>query len=215
VVIDGMPVTTGTFTSNNTIDESAPYSGLQSGPPFPGEDFLENAPDGLTFPTDLSGTTAVISIEPFPDDSPNPFTLKPLVSMIPDPATDHINYTMTNNAAGFPSGSAEIQTATSVASDGQSGLPDEIYLWQNYPNPFNPETTIRYQLPVSANVFLKIYNLQGQLVRTLINENKEAGFHEIVWDARDETGQSMPSGVYLYRIQAADFTYVKKLTLLK
>lgn len=94
-------------------------------------------------------------------------------------------------------------------------IPQEFALYQNYPNPFNPETTIRYQLPESANVFVNIYNLKGQLVRTLVNENKEAGRHETVWDARHETGQSIPSGVYFYRIQAGDFVEVKKLTLLR
>lgn len=78
------------------------------GPPFPGEDYLENAPAGLTFPTDLAGGTAVISIEPFPDDSPAPFTFKPLVGSIPQGADDHVNYDLDNNAAGFPTGTASI-----------------------------------------------------------------------------------------------------------
>ena len=65
---------------------------LKPGPPFPGEDYLVNAPMGLTFPTNLAGGTAVISIEPDPDNSPNPFTLKPLVKMIPADAADHVTY---------------------------------------------------------------------------------------------------------------------------
>ncbi len=112
-------------------------------------------------------------------------------------------------------GAGTLDVITSVEDEELAGIPEEFALHQNYPNPFNPETTIRYQLPESANVLLKIYNLQGQLVRTLVNENKEAGFHEIVWDARDKTDQSMPSGVYLYRIQAGDFTEFKKLMLLQ
>ena len=60
-----------------------------------------------------------------------------------------------------------------------------------------------------------IYNVQGQLVRRLVSESREAGFHEIVWDARDDSGNSAPSGVYMYRIQAGSFTKVRKLTLLK
>lgn len=97
-VIDGTPVTTGKFLSASGTDESAPYSGTLPGPPFPGEDFLNNAPMGLTFPTDLSGKTVVISIEPNPDNSPLPFLLKPLVGNVPDPATDHTSYQMVNNA---------------------------------------------------------------------------------------------------------------------
>ena len=70
---------------------------------FPGEDYLMNAPSGLSFPTDLAGGTAVISIEPYPDNSPNPFTLKPLVHNIPAMAEDHMVYDMGQNL-NFPTG---------------------------------------------------------------------------------------------------------------
>lgn len=103
-VINGIPVTTGTFTSTTVIDDADPYSSKLPGPPFPGEDFLINAPSGLIFPTDIAGGTAVISIEPVPDNSPNPFTLKPLVGDIPMNATDHFNYNMTTNLSSFPAG---------------------------------------------------------------------------------------------------------------
>jgi hypothetical protein len=108
-VINGVPVTTGKFTSTVAVDFSAPYSGSMEGPPFPGEDFLMNAPSGLVFPTDIAGGTAVISIEPEPDDDSSPFTLKPLAGMIPSNATDHLTYSMDNNAMNFPSGSASIK----------------------------------------------------------------------------------------------------------
>ncbi len=94
-------------------------------------------------------------------------------------------------------------------------LPQEFALQQNYPNPFNPETTIRFKLPQAENVTINIFNLHGQLVRKLVGENREAGFHEIVWDARDNEGNSLSSGVYLYRIQAGEFSDVKKLMLLR
>ena len=103
-VINGMPVTTGTFTSTTVVDDADPYSSTMPGPPFPGEDFLINAPSGLSFPTDIAGGTAVISIEPDPDNSPNPFTLKPLVGDIPMNATDHFNYDMSTNLSSFPTG---------------------------------------------------------------------------------------------------------------
>ncbi len=107
-VIGGTPVTTGRFTSVDAVDLADPFSGTEGGPPFPGEDFLVNAPSGMMFPTDLAGATAVISIEPDPDDAPGPFTLKPLVGTIPADATDHVTYAM-GNAAGFPTGSASIR----------------------------------------------------------------------------------------------------------
>jgi hypothetical protein len=105
-VIDGTPVTTGTFLNVDEADDAAPYSGPSAGPAFPGEDFLFNAPAGLTFPTDLAGGTGVISIEPDPDNSTAPFTLKPLIGDIPANAVDHTPYDMTNNAASFPTGTA-------------------------------------------------------------------------------------------------------------
>ena len=103
-VINGVPVSTGTFTSATVVDDADPYSDTMPGPPFPGEDFLFNAPTGLTFPTDISGGVAVISIEPSPDNSTAPFTLKPLVGNIPTNAVDHTTYSMITNLSSFPSG---------------------------------------------------------------------------------------------------------------
>lgn len=106
-VIDGMPVTTGKFTSITGSDFSAPFSETTAGgPPFPGEDFLINAPSGVTFPTDLAGKTVVISVEPMPDNSTAPFVLKPLVGSVPAAAMDHTLYMMMNNASATnPTGS--------------------------------------------------------------------------------------------------------------
>ncbi|GEM_PF-309945 len=108
-VINGVPVTTGRFTNPAAADEAAPFSGPRSGPPFPGEDFVRSAPAGLTFPTNLAGGAAVISIEPSPDDDAGPFTLKPLIGAIPGNATDHRTYSMDNRASGFPAGTAIIR----------------------------------------------------------------------------------------------------------
>ena len=85
-VIDGIPVTTGTFRDVNKSDNEAPYSGTVRTPNFPGEDFLQNAPAGLTFPTDLKGATVVISVEPLNEDNPLPFALKPLSGPVPEDA---------------------------------------------------------------------------------------------------------------------------------
>lgn len=105
-VINGIPVSSGTFSKVDMEDNSAPYSGSDaSGPPFPGEDFVTNSPAGLTFPTDLSEATMVISIEPSPDNSAAPFVFKPLVGSAPANAMDHKTYEMSSNVAGsFPSG---------------------------------------------------------------------------------------------------------------
>lgn len=107
VVLGGVPVSTGTFRSAAGADDSALFSGAVAGPPFPGEDLVANAPSGLTFPTNLQGATVVVSIEPVPDNSANPFLLKPLVSQVAASAADHETFTMTNQATtNFPTGTA-------------------------------------------------------------------------------------------------------------
>ena len=92
--------------NGNMADASSIFSGPLMGPPFPGEDFIMNAPGSLTFPTNLSGGMGVISVEPYPDNSPTPFLLKPLVRMIPNPAAQHFTYSMNQNPGSFPTGTA-------------------------------------------------------------------------------------------------------------
>jgi hypothetical protein len=101
-------------------------------------------------------------------------------------------------------------------------LPESFALHQNYPNPFNPSTDIKYDLPDYGHVALSIFNVVGQKVRTLVDEFKEAGYHRIVWDGKDDLGNGVASGIYLYRIDVASqnarsksFSAVKKLTLLR
>lgn len=117
-VIQGTPVTTGKFDMPEGADMSAPYSGTQGTPPFPGEDFLLNAPSGLVFPTDLSGQTIVISVEPRVDDDPGPFQFKPLLGTVPAGATDHLEYDLTDQSASLATGTATIaQVAAGVSFD--------------------------------------------------------------------------------------------------
>ncbi|MEC3907619.1 anti-sigma factor [Tamlana sp. 2201CG12-4] len=98
VVFDGTPVTTGTFTDVNMADDNAstsPYKGAErDGPGYPGEDYVMGTAAGVDFPTDLKERTIVISVEPSPDNSPAPFTLKPLAHMVPDNAENHMAISM-------------------------------------------------------------------------------------------------------------------------
>ncbi|MFQ5708455.1 MAG: Ig-like domain-containing protein [bacterium] len=93
--------------------------------------------------------------------------------------------------------------------------PKTFELSQNFPNPFNPETKIRYQLPDADHVVIKIFDVLGRAVRTLVDERKDAGFHVVVWDARDDFGAKVGSGVYYYQIVSGQFRQTKKMVLLK
>jgi hypothetical protein len=85
----------------------------------------------------------------------------------------------------------------------------------NYPNPFNPETTIRFSLKEAAPVNIGIYNVKGQLVRTLVNAEKTSGNHSVVWNGRDDNGSSVSSGVYFYKMNAGKYSSTRKMILMK
>jgi len=94
-------------------------------------------------------------------------------------------------------------------------MPGQFQLYNNRPNPFNPTTIISYDLPVTADVQLDIYNVLGQHVSTLVDKTQEAGHHEVVWESIDKTGKTVANGIYFYRIEAGDFSASKKMMLLK
>ncbi|GBD88826.1 carboxypeptidase T precursor [bacterium BMS3Abin03] len=94
-----------------------------------------------------------------------------------------------------------------------SGVTDYV-LEQNYPNPFNPSTTIKYSIPVAGNVSLKIYNLLGSEVATLVNKNQEAGRHSVPFSA-EELGKNIGSGVYLYTLKSGSFVQTRKMLFIK
>jgi hypothetical protein len=95
-------------------------------------------------------------------------------------------------------------------------IPKSYMLYQNYPNPFNPLTTIRFGLPSDDQVTLKVYNLLGQEVVTLLNDaDRAAGYHSIIWDGRNRLGATVSSGMYIYRLKTNTFNDVKKMILVR
>lgn len=90
------------------------------------------------------------------------------------------------------------------------GIPQSVVLLQNYPNPFNPTTTIQYRVPWKVHVRLEVYNVLGQRIAVLVDEEKEAGYHTATFD-----GVTIPSGLYFYRLQAGNFIGTRKLTLMR
>ena len=101
-------------------------------------------------------------------------------------------------------------TPTDVHETLNSEIPNDYRLSQNYPNPFNPSTTFRYSSPNESNVIIKVYDILGKEIETLINEEKPAGTYELTWNA-----VNLPSGVYFYQLQAGSFIETKKMILLK
>ena len=104
--------------------------------------------------------------------------------------------------------------ATSI-NDSNNSLPEEFLLHQNYPNPFNPTTTISFTLPNRTNISLEIYNVLGQKVRTLYKGDLAAGMHQFEWNATDNGGNAVASGIYFYRLSDGEISKSQKMTLLK
>lgn len=96
-----------------------------------------------------------------------------------------------------------------------AGLPTEFALDQNYPNPFNPSTTIRFSLPAESKVRLVVYDMTGAVVKTILNDALSAGNKEATWDGTNSNGAKVATGMYIYRLEAGNFSAVKKMLLLK
>jgi hypothetical protein len=93
--------------------------------------------------------------------------------------------------------------------------PVEFALEQNYPNPFNPSTTINYSIPEAGNVELKVYDILGNEVATLVNEEKQPGTYEVEFNSHSGEVRNLTSGVYIYSLRAGSFAQTKKMMLLK
>jgi len=96
-----------------------------------------------------------------------------------------------------------------------AALPRSLVLSPNYPNPFNSTTAIRFEVPGTGRVRLVLYNVLGQLVRTLVDEKHNAGTYTVRWDGKDDAGQQAASGVYIGRLEAGGSVDVRKLVLLR
>lgn len=112
-----------------------------------------------------------------------------------------------------PGDPMDFPPATSV--DEFAAVPQKFELKNNYPNPFNPSTKISFSIAENTDVLLEVYNMLGERVRTLVNQSYSAGSYTTVWNARDDLGNKVNSGVYIYRIIAGDFNSAKQMVLLK
>ncbi len=119
----------------------------------------------------------------------------------------------TTTEAAYESWVVYLDTPSELPSE--SAVATDFKLEQNYPNPFNPSTTIAFSLPVAAPVKLVVYDLQGRKVRTLLNESLPAGAQQVKWDANDDFGRPVASGVYLYTLDSENFSQTKKMILVR
>jgi hypothetical protein len=154
-------------------------------------------PEGIN----LDGPTGVISGQPICTDTAH-FTVRVRDSSIP-PLTDIQHLTLV------------VIYGTGVEDDNSSVLPEDFALRQNHPNPFNSSTLIEYSLPERGHVTVEIFNLLGQRVRSLVDDEQSAGRYAIEWDGRSDDGHKLATGVYFCRVAAGDQVEVKKMLLLK
>jgi hypothetical protein len=111
--------------------------------------------------------------------------------------------------------SIDIDFGPFIDVPGNPVAPVAASLNQNYPNPFNPTTNISYELQQAQPVVLQVYNTKGQLVKTLVNETQTEGVHNVVWNGDDNSGNSVTSGVYFYKMKSSTFESARKMILMK
>jgi hypothetical protein len=188
--------------------------------------FIIDIPDTVTFFTgqsiqleldslfyDVQDSFADLMIEVSLDPLDINYEYDPITNTLTFSAPDYsgegtLTVTVTDSDGGSLEFSIVIVVILQVSNEVEK--PMEFALQQNYPNPFNPATSINFTLPTSSLVNLQVYNLQGQEVATLINENLSSGAHTVSFDA-----SQLSSGVYIYRIQAGEFMQTKKMMLIK
>ncbi|SMO92567.1 peroxiredoxin family protein [Gracilimonas mengyeensis] len=125
------------------------------------------------------------------------------------------NSSADNNISEIQQTIEEALSGITTSTEQPENLPNKITLQQNYPNPFNPSTTIRYTLNKPSQVTLKVYNVLGAEVATLVNERQSAGEKTVTWNALSSSGQALPSGLYMYQLKAENQVLTKKMTLIK
>jgi len=107
------------------------------------------------------------------------------------------------------------QTDVREIPGSEDSRPTEFTLSQNYPNPFNPDTYIKFELARASHVKIDIFNIVGQKVKTLVDEEMQPGRYVADWDSKDEQGNSVSSGIYFYRMEVDNFSDMKKMLLVK
>ncbi len=220
-----------TIDPTNQQNIYACYSGYNNNNVFPTKHIWFSSNQGTTW-TDISGDLPDVPVHTLLVDNLNNSTLyigteigiyqstngganwtsasSGMPSFVP---VDELVYQQgTNNMFAFTHGRSAFKTsiATSVQPEVNSNIPVNFELSQNYPNPFNPSTEIKYSIPNATNVKVSVFNVKGELVRTLVNQFQEPGNYTVKFD-----GTGLSSGIYFYKVEAGTFNQVKKMALMK
>ncbi len=131
------------------------------------------------------------------------------------PAGDYTYYVTAVYTGGVESGASN-ETEVSIGTDSDdTTIPAATAFNSIYPNPFNPTTNLYYSVSNDSNVQLAVYNLKGQMVKTIVNGHQAAGNYQVSWDGTDNNGNTVPSGIYFSKFQSGDYTSTKKMILMK
>ncbi len=163
-----------------------------------------------------SGLSSSGDIVVFADSSGNSLT----VTLEPSEQLDGVQLSQSFDDSGVgcytnPTPGTQNGECVSLRINKQDLSPNKFLLYQNYPNPFNPETILGYYLPNNMHVRLTIYDMLGSKMIDIVNEKQTSGYKSEYWNGRDNNGRQLPGGVYLYKIQAGNNIYIKKMILLK
>ncbi len=182
-------------------------------------------PDPVPFFPVLETTTKIAEFRlKLADLSPEmlPDSFHIIIDTLNVPTTQVVKYSPSGGTGYLPHlvtpGVLKVLVPTLDADDDNPSeelLPQQFQLAQNYPNPFNPTTTIKYYVASKGIVNLSVYNILGQRVKTLVNGQMDIGWQEAQWNGRDESGNSVASGIYFYKMSAGDYVDTKKMLLMK
>jgi hypothetical protein len=199
---------TGTLQWNLEAIKYVSHSGVKT--PFTGVVNDQNTGSGKlsfngAYPSGATGKSNVLTVT-FIVYGPNTVDLNFTAMLSALDFTHRVPILTVNDAA----------LVTGIEEQGsETALPEEFALGQNYPNPFNPETEIKYDLPKESQVMLAVFNLVGQKVRTLVNNRTAPGRYSVTRTGTDQSGKTLASGVYIYRLQAGDFVQAHRMLLVK
>jgi hypothetical protein len=161
------------------------------------------------------GTGAVAELHFKLEPGVNSVEINPIEMQSPNHSLTYYWNDYSNGRPEVRSVNPEVEAGQVFYSNPEMAIPTKFALHQNSPNPFNPTTRVAFDMPAAGDVEITVFNVLGQRVTDLVNGYREAGSYDVIWDGKDDAGQSVASGVYFYRIKTDQFNDTKKMLLLK